>query len=313
MSSREPVRIAVVGAGRMGRTHLAALADSKALAATDVVEPVQAVRDELAGQGFRTHATVEELIAGRNVEAALIAAPTDLHAELVSELAAAGLPVLCEKPCGLRPDETAEAIRAAAEAGVLLQVGYWRRFVPELLALREDLLGGAFGALSVISCWQWDARPPAPSFRARSGGILLDMGVHEFDQIRWLTGQEIEEVDALAAAATSEAPVPGDPESVVAMGRLSDGAVATVSLGRRFPHGDCCWVELMGTEGSSRNLFVWGNEGTRVFHDALVAQAEGFAAAVRGGPRRGASGEDALRAIEAADGAAQSLAAEVRG
>jgi myo-inositol 2-dehydrogenase/D-chiro-inositol 1-dehydrogenase len=308
VSSGEPVRVAVVGAGRMGRTHLTALAGSAQVKTTAVVEPVQPVREELAAEGLRTYEHLDELLAAGGVEAVLIAAPTDLHAELVACVAAAGLPILCEKPCGLRPEETAGAMRAAADAGVLLQIGYWRRFVPELIALREQLLRGALGELSVISCWQWDAHPPAQAFRVRSGGILLDMGVHEFDQIRWLTGSEIEDVHALPAAATWDPPIAEDPESVVALARLSGGAVATVSLGRRFPHGDCCWLELMGTDGYARKAFMWGEEGTRVFHGALVAQADAFAAAVRGEPQRGATGQDALRAIETAEHAAQSLA-----
>src|SRR5438477_5730652 len=297
----------------MGRTHLHALAAAQCADPAAVVEPVSSVREELAAAGFRTYANVEELLAAGGADAAVIAAPTDLHVELVAELAAAGLPILCEKPCGLRPDETAEAIRAAAAAGVPLQIGYWRRFVLELVELRAEVAAGTFGELSAVSCWQWDAHPPSPSFRARSGGILLDMGVHEFDQIRWLTGQEIEEVHALPATATSEEPVPGDPESVAVLARLSDGAVATVSLGRRFPHGACCWMELMGIDGYARSRFMWGEDGTRVFHAALVAQAEAFAAAVRGEPQVGASGEDALRAIEAADRAAQSLSVAARG
>ena len=297
----------------MGRTHLRALSGSRDVRVTGVVEPVAAVRDELTATGLRTFATLDELVAAGDVDAALIAAPTDLHVELVRRVASAGLAILCEKPCGLRPEETAAAMRAAEDAGVLLQIGYWRRFVPELVRLREQLSGGGFGELSVIACWQWDAHPPAPSFRRRSGGILLDMGVHEFDQIRWLTGQEIEEVHALPAAATSEEPVEGDPESIAVLAGLSDGAVATVSLGRRFPEGDCCWLELMGTEGHIRSLFMWGEEGARVFDDALVAQAEAFAAAVRGEAQRGATGEDALRAIEAADRATHALGVVARG
>ncbi len=301
------MRIAVIGAGRMGRTHLRALGHARGAKAVAVVEPVSAIRDELAGTGLHAYTDVDELIAAADVDAAIVSAPTDLHLELVTALAGAGLPLLCEKPCGLRPEETTEAVRTAAGAGLPLQIGYWRRFVPALMELREKLTAGEYGELSIISCWQWDAHPPAASFRARSGGILLDMGVHEFDQIRWLTGQELEEVHGLAATATSDEPVPGDPESVAAIARLADGAVATISLGRRFPHGDCCWVELMGTEGHARMPFMWGEDGTRVFHEALVAQAEAFAALVRGGPQRGATGEDAVRAIEAADRAAQSL------
>jgi myo-inositol 2-dehydrogenase/D-chiro-inositol 1-dehydrogenase len=303
------VRIGLIGAGRMGRAHLRALADADGVETAAVVDPVDEVREELAAQGLRTFRQVEEVLEAGGLDAAIVAAPTDLHLELVATLAGAGLPVLCEKPCGLRSEATAEAVRLAADAGILLQIGYWRRFVPALVALRERIAAGALGEPAQIWSWQWDERPPSPAFRARSGGILLDMGVHEFDQIRWLTGQELMHVCAVAARVTSEDPVPGDPESVAAVAELSGGAVATVSVGRRLSVCEGCWVEVVGTEGHARELFVWGDEGPGVIHAAVVAQLEAFAAAVRGAPQAGATGEDALRAIEAAERAAQSLVA----
>ena len=301
------VRVGLIGAGRMGRAHLRALAQVTNAEPAGVVDPVAGVREELAAQDLRTFAHVDELLAAGGLDAAIVAAPTDLHLELVATLAAASLPVLCEKPCGLRSEETAEAVRLAADAGVVLQIGYWRRFVPALVALRERIAAGALGEPAQIWSWQWDERPPAPAFRARSGGILLDMGVHEFDQIRWLTGQELTDVSAIAASVTSEEPVPGDPESVAAVAELSGGAVATVSLGRRLSVCEGCWVEIVGTKGHAREVFVWGDEGPGVIHAAVVAQLEAFANAVRGAPQQGVTGEDALRAIEAAERAAQSL------
>jgi myo-inositol 2-dehydrogenase / D-chiro-inositol 1-dehydrogenase len=296
----EPVRLAVIGAGRMGRTHLRALARTRGVKTVAAVDPVDGVREELEREGLRTWAGADALLDAGGFDAVLIAAPTDLHLDLVTRFAGAGLPILCEKPCGRHAGETAQAVRAAADADIVLQVGYWRRFVPALAALRERLLAGAFGLPLFVSCWQWDAQPPAASFRERSGGILLDMGVHEFDQLRWLTGREIEDVTALAVAT--------DADSATALVQLDDGTGALVSLGRMFPHGDCCWLELMGTSGHARELFMWGEEGVQIFEDALVAQAEAFAGAVRGEAPRGATGEDAIRAIEAADRAAQSLA-----
>jgi myo-inositol 2-dehydrogenase/D-chiro-inositol 1-dehydrogenase len=305
--SDRPLRVGLIGAGRMGRAHLQALADARDVEAAAVVEPLEEVRDELRARGLRTFRHVGELLDAGDVDAAIVAAPTDLHLELVAALARAGLPVLCEKPCGVRSDETAEAVRLAAHASVVLQVGYWRRFVPALVALRERVASGALGEPAQIWSWQWDERPPSPAFRARSGGILLDMGVHEFDQIRWLTGQEVGDVFAIAAGVASEAPVPGDPESVTAVAALSRGAVATVSLGRRLSVCEGCWVEIVGTDGHARELFVWGDEGAGVIHAAVVAQIEAFAAAVRGAVQQGATGEDALRAIEAAERATESL------
>jgi myo-inositol 2-dehydrogenase / D-chiro-inositol 1-dehydrogenase len=293
------LRLAVIGAGRMGSVHLDALRGAERAAAVAVVEPFAPARQAAGARGLATYADVDELLAAGGFDAALIAAPSDLHVALVARFAAAHVPVLCEKPCGLRADGTREA--AAAAAGVLLQIGYWRRFVPELMQLRERIADGELGEVSRVACWQWDAEPPADSFRARSGGIAVDMGVHELDQARWLTGQEIDELDAVPASLPSASPVDGDPDSVEAVARLSGGSVAAISLGRRFPHGDCCWVEVMGTRGYARVDFMWGEAGENVFRQAMTAQADAFAEAVHGGQARGASAEDAVRALEAAE------------
>ncbi len=300
-----PLRVAVVGAGRMGRVHLAALERAPSLEAVAVVDPVPEAR---AAAGLPGHATVEELLAAGGFDAALIVAPSDLHPELVAAFAGAGVPVLCEKPCGISPEQARAAAAAADAAGVVLQVGYWRRFVPDLVALRERIAAGALGDVFLVSCWQWDEQPPADAFRRHSGGIAVDMGVHELDCIRWLLGQEFEQVAALASGVTAAPPVPGDPDCLQVLAGLSGGAVATVSLGRRFPPGDCCWLEVMGTGGYARSEFMWGAAGERVFHDALVAQAEAFAAAVRGGGRQGAGAQDAERALVAAGRVAEAFA-----
>jgi myo-inositol 2-dehydrogenase/D-chiro-inositol 1-dehydrogenase len=291
----------------MGRVHLDALDRARVASAVAVVEPVEAARAEVvAAHRLDGYASIEELLAAGGFDAVLIAAPSDLHGALVARLAAAGVPVLCEKPCGLRAEEARATAAVAAAAGVLLQVGYWRRFVPELVALGERIAAGELGELSLLSCWQWDAEPPSPAFRARSGGIAIDMGVHELDQIRWLSGAELVELQALPA--TSAPVVDGDPESAEALVRLSSGALATVSLGRRFPHGDCCWVEAMGSHGHERLEFMWGAAGEQVFHAALAAQADAFAEAVAGAPPRGATAEDARAALEAAERMGASIA-----
>lgn len=299
--SNETLRLALVGGGRMGRTHLDALASSRTVQVTAAMDPVPAARDALAARGLATHGSLDELIDAGGFDAALIAAPSDIHGQVVAAFARAGIPMLCEKPCGVSRETAAEAARVARDAGVLLQVGYWRRFVPELVALRERIAAGELGELSLVRSWQWDGAPPSTEFRVRSGGIIVDMGVHELDQIRWLTGQELGKLHALAAGVTAGDPVPGDPDSVELVALLSEGTLGTVSLGRTFPHGDCCWVEVHGLRGHARIEFVWGDEGERVFHRALAAQAEAFAAAVRGDAPRGASAEDAVAALEAAE------------
>jgi len=286
------LRVAIIGAGRMGRTHLAALAGSRRAAAVAIVDPDAAARERAGAlAGF---ATLDDLLAAGSFDAALIAAPTDLHVGVVRRLAAAGVPVLCEKPCGLTPEDAADAARAAADAGVLLQVGYWRRFVPELVALRDRVRSGSLGTPSLLICHQWDELPPPPGFRARSGGIAVDMAVHEIDQARWLLGQEFGEVAAVGGA-------PGeDPDVAVATGRLSGGAVAALTLGRCFPAGDSCWCELFASGGYARVEFMTGATAQDAFLAALAAQVDAFAAAVAGEAPRGAGGADAVAALRTA-------------
>jgi myo-inositol 2-dehydrogenase/D-chiro-inositol 1-dehydrogenase len=298
------MEIALIGAGRMGCTHLRALSGSPSVRVAAVVDssPASRARAETISPGIRTYPDIASAVAAGGIDGVLIAAPSTLHRELVTACAAHGLPILCEKPCGTTTDEIVAAGRACDGAGVLLQVGYWRRFVPQLVDLRERILAGALGEISLISCWQWDAAPASAEFRRASGGIGVDMGVHEFDQIRWLTGQEVVRLVAVASPVTSVEPVPGDVESTGMLGELSDGAVAFVSLGRHFPEGDCVWVEVMGTRGHERVDVLRGDAGDAVFLAALRAQAEDFARSVaRGTIGAGSTTEDASRALALAE------------
>ena len=303
--SEEPFRIALIGAGRMGQTHLAALGRSERVMVTAIVEPVDRTRAELAVRGYRTHADVASLLDAGEFDGVLIAAPTDQHLSLVETLAGAGVPVLCEKPVGTRAADAVAAAAAVERAGVVFQVGYWRRFVPELTALRARIAAGGLGEILQLSCLQWDAAPPSAQFRAHSGGIAVDMAVHELDQARWLTGQDFSSVAAMAGGAGDR--LGSDPDVAAIVVRMSGGTLLTVSVGRIFPPGDCCWVEAFGTAGYERIPFLWGAPGDEVFHAALAAQAEAFADAARGGRRAGAGAADAVAALTAAELAADAL------
>jgi predicted dehydrogenase len=122
------------------------------------------------------------------------------------------------------------------------------------------------------------------------------MGVHELDQLRWLTRRDLEPAGAVATAK----PIAGDVDCAMSMFELVGGGVGVVSLGRYFPHGDCVWVEVMGTDGYERVDVLWEEAG-KTWHPALEAQAEDFARCVRTGePPTGASAEDARRTLELA-------------
>jgi myo-inositol 2-dehydrogenase/D-chiro-inositol 1-dehydrogenase len=301
----DAVRVAVVGAGRMGRVHLDVLRDCRRAVPAAVVDPSASARAVAGAYGVAAYATVDELLAAGGVDAALIAAPSGLHLALVRTLAAAGMPVLCEKPCGLSAADARLSAAAANQTDTLLQVGYWRRFVPELATLRERLTSGGLGDPLLVACHQWDEAPPSAQFRRGSGGIAIDMAVHEIDQVRWLLGQEFED---LVAAPAGRAPDRADPDAAVVLASLSDGAAAAITLGRHFPPGDSCWLELFARNGYERMLFMWAEDAPRAFRAALVAQADAFADAVRGAPARGATADDAIATLAVAERIAQALA-----
>ncbi|HEX3976425.1 MAG TPA: Gfo/Idh/MocA family oxidoreductase [Solirubrobacteraceae bacterium] len=306
----EPVRVALIGAGRMGRVHLEALQRAQTIELAGVVEPVTAIRAQLAGAGIQVYETVDELLAHGAPQGVLIAAPSDRHPALVETFAAAGIPMLCEKPLGVSVRDTAAAAGAAHQAGLLLQVGYWRRFVPELRQLRDRIAAGGLGQICQVSCMQWDADLPSEQFRSHSGGIAVDMGVHEFDQVRWLLGQEFLWVTATPAGPSTAPRLPGDPDATTILAALSGGASATISLGRQFPHADSCWLEIWGTDGYERLPFMWDETGDQVFRSSMTRQAEAFARAVRGGACEGAQAADAVAALTVAEWTSDALAAD---
>jgi myo-inositol 2-dehydrogenase / D-chiro-inositol 1-dehydrogenase len=303
-------RLGLIGAGRMGRTHLRALAGSEILRVVAVADPLESARAAVEAPGISVHADLAAMLRAGGLDGVLIASSSDTHLAGIAELAAAGMPILCEKPCGLSSRQGQEAAAVAAAAKVPLQVAYWRRFVPSLRAMKRRIVAGELGDLYLAACYQWDEQPPPPSFRTRSGGIFIDMGVHEFDQIRWLSGQEITELHAVAAQSLSDPPVAADAESAQVLCTLSGGATGMVSLGRRFRLGDVCKVEIFGTRDAEECRFLWPPAAERAFLEALRLQAESFVRWVGGGPAEGASALDAVAALDAAERASQILRSE---
>jgi len=294
----------------MGQTHLRALAGGSNVAIVAVCEPVVDLRERAQTTydlgGF---AVLDDMIEHGGIDGALVVTPSDTHVEVVATLAAAGLPVLCEKPCGVTPDDTRRAQQLVSDAGVPMQVAYWRRFVPELQSLRERMLAGDFGEILSVSCLQWDGAPPSASFRARSGGIFVDMGVHEFDQARWLTSSDLHGLTATGSAVEVDPNDPVDPDSALALAATRSGATVLVSLGRHFADGDMSSVEVFGTRNHVLSEFLNPADGERAQLEALRRQAGAFAEFARGGPCLGATAEDAVAALEAATDAARQLTA----
>jgi myo-inositol 2-dehydrogenase/D-chiro-inositol 1-dehydrogenase len=302
----------------MGRTHLRGLAGSERVAVTAIAEVSEATRRTVPDVGAPVYPGIAEMLDAEALDGVLIVVPTDRHLQIITEVAARGLPILCEKPCGLTVAQTRAAVAETQAAGVPFQVAYWRRYVPSLRALRDQIASGELGTVHLVACYQWDDRPPSDEFRAHSGGILIDMGVHEFDEMRWLTGQDLGSMAAIASGL-----VPGglirrvsgaerrsaDVDSAQVLVELSGGGSGLVSLGRFHPAGDMARAEAFGTKGTVRCDFLDPAEGEQAQLAALRLQAESFAGFASGGPCTGATGADAVAALDAATRAGAAIAA----
>ena len=285
----------------MGRFHATALAHS---AAVDVIAVAEPAADSVAAAGNSIDAatvypTAEEAFAHPGVEGCLIASPTPSHPALVRSAFAAGLHVLCEKPLSLDPAESRDL--ETERDGLILQVGFWRRFSPPWRAAANAIRAGRIGRPLLVRLSQWDADPPPPAFcdPAVSGGIAIDCGVHEFDLAEWLTGLTVETVQAWNLPTVDpEVAAAGDVDNLVVALRLEGGALATVDLSRNSRYGDDVRTEILGSDGAilidllptgrarigaaSGMEILAGSETDDATAAGVIGQMEAFAAAVRG-------------------------------
>ncbi len=250
-----PLPLAIVGLGRMGRVHAWVLAQVPAVRIVAVVDPQPAAQREASRMlpGVTTLSSVEQSTALADAAAWLIAAPTSRHPELVDAAIESGVHVLCEKPLALDVSVTESLGRRAAAAGIVLQVGFWRRFCPPWATAHQLVRSGAIGRPLLLRLAQWDQDPPPAEFcdPAVSGGLAIDCGVHEFDLAEWLAGRPI------VRAAGRHLPVvtpavgaAGDVDNLVAMLDLEGGAVAIVDLSRNARYGEDVRTEILGSEGA---------------------------------------------------------------
>ena len=245
------LRIGVVGAGRIGAFHARTLAAIVGADCVTVCDADEALARRLAGElGAAAAATPAALVAG-GIDALVIATPTPTHVAMLSLAASAGVPAFCEKPVALDLAALDAAIDEVESAGILVQIGFQRRFDAGYRAARATVTSGALGSLLVARLATHDPAPPRPAYIAASGGIFRDLHIHDFDALRFVTGEEI--VEVYADGAVRESPWfadCGDVDVAVGVLRLSGGALAILSGARHDPLGYDVRLEAFGTRDS---------------------------------------------------------------
>jgi myo-inositol 2-dehydrogenase/D-chiro-inositol 1-dehydrogenase len=257
------INVGIIGAGRIGKVHAETLAYRLPQANPVVITDMnpQAAKDAAARFGIgRVAANAAEIFADPKVDAVLICSSTDTHSELVVEAAQAGKHIFCEKPLDHTLARIDRSLAAVEKTGVKLQIGFNRRFDSNFARVRAAVVSGEIGTPHLMHIVSRDPAPPPASYVKVSGGIFLDMTIHDFDMARFLIGDEVEEIYTAGAVrvdpAIGEA---GDLDTAVITLKFHNGVIGTIDNSRKAVYGYDQRAEVFGSGGSIATANVHPN------------------------------------------------------
>jgi myo-inositol 2-dehydrogenase/D-chiro-inositol 1-dehydrogenase len=273
---KQTIKLGLIGAGRIGRVHAENLAyripEAELVAVSDLfVEAAENLASELSLPAvYQDH---RRILADPSIDAVLICSSTDTHARFIEEAAQAGKQIFCEKPIALDLGAIDQALAAVEQAGVKLMIGFNRRFDPNFRRVHDMVAAGEIGEPHLLRITSRDPAPPPIAYIRVSGGIFLDMMIHDFDMARYLIGSEVEQVYAACGVrvdpAIGEA---GDVDTAVVTLQFADGTLGVIDNSRQAVYGYDQRVEVFGSGGvaSADNAYpntVMVSDAQRVHRD----------------------------------------------
>jgi myo-inositol 2-dehydrogenase / D-chiro-inositol 1-dehydrogenase len=322
------LNVGVIGAGRIGKLHAETMAfripGVKVVAISDVNT------DEASALARRCNvehcfAAHTDILKNKEIDAVLICSPTNTHAQYIEEAAAAGKHIFCEKPVDLTLARIRSAIGAAEKAGVTLMIGFNRRFDPNFHRIREQVKSGAVGDPHILRITSRDPGPPPPSYVRISGGIFLDMAIHDFDMARFIMGSEVVDVFAKGAVLVDpEIGKAGDVDTALTLLTFVNGAVGAIDNSRKAVYGYDQRVEVFGSAGmalaannkldNASVLDATGEHGALPLHffmdrytESYYRELVAFVEAVRNKTTPPVTGQDGLMSVAVGLAAKMSL------
>jgi len=243
------IKFGLLGAGRIGYTHALAISELSSAAIAAVFDPVEEAAQRVQERTGARRASVEEIMADGEIDAVIIATPTDLHADQMELAARAGKAISCEKPIALDLDRVRDCLKVIEQTNAKVMVGFNRRFDANFANVRSKIDAGAIGNVEMVQITSRDPSPPPTDYVGRSGGLFRDMMIHDFDMARFLLGEEITEVTATGSVLVDEAiGKAGDVDSATATLKTANGKIAIISNSRRASYGYDQRVEVHGSK-----------------------------------------------------------------
>ncbi|MDK2902928.1 MAG: myo-inositol 2-dehydrogenase / D-chiro-inositol 1-dehydrogenase [Clostridiales bacterium] len=322
------LKIGIIGAGRIGKLHAENIVHNvpkaELVAIADIfADQIREWADELGINAVTKN--YKDILNNPEIEAVLICSPTNTHADFIIEAAKAGKHIFCEKPIDLSVDRVKAALDAVKAAGVKLQIGFNRRFDHNHKAVKDAVAEGKVGQPHIIQITSRDPAPPPIEYVKSSGGLFVDMTIHDFDMARYLAGSEVDEVYAAGAVlvdpAIGEA---GDIDTAIITLKFENGAIGVINNSRKAIYGYDQRVEVFGSNGSAEDQN--DTSSTRIlsnadgiigekpkyfflerYNDSFIEEIKEFVAAVINDTETPVTGEDGLKPVLIALAAKKSL------
>lgn len=323
------LKIGIIGVGRIGKIHAENIARFIPHVALEGIADIKLSDEQESwarGLGARiVSRDPGDILKDDAIKAVLICSSTDTHAELTIRAAGAGKHIFCEKPVDLSIPKVKAALEAVGKAGVKLQIGFNRRFDHNFARIREYTLAGALGSVHIVKITSRDPEPPPPAYVAVSGGIFIDMMIHDFDMARFQAGSGITEVYASGSCLVDpEIGKAGDVDTALVSLKFENGAIGVIDNSRKAVYGYDQRVEVFGSKGAAiadndlpNTVKISGESGVtgekplyfflERYKDAFINEINAFAEAVLRNKPSPVSGEDGLEDMYAALAAGLSL------
>ena len=291
------LRIGVIGAGRIGKLHSNNLAtrvpNAELAAVSDVYEPAaKELAEKLGVQNY--YNDYHKILEDPTIDAVFICSSTDTHSPISIEAAKAGKHIFCEKPIDHDLDKIKAVLEEVKKAGVKYQVGFNRRFDRNFKHVHEVVQSGGIGDVQIVKVTSRDPEAPPLSYVKVSGGIFVDMTIHDFDMVRYLSGSEVEEVSAVGACLVNpEIGQAGDVDTCIITLKFANGALGVIDNSRQAVYGYDQRIEVFGSKGcitadneTPNNTTLYTADGVQKekplwfflerYNDAFIAEENSF-------------------------------------
>ena len=267
------VDLAIVGFGRIGRIHADNILSMQHANLKMIVDPILDIDEELKRRGIQQSKNIADLFSLQKIDGVIICSPSNYHVEQIKELSKATKNIFCEKPLGLSIKEIMEVKSLVDSKNLNLHIGFNRRFDPDFSSLKSSVVSGEIGDIHMIKIISRDPSPPPISYIEKSGGMFLDMTIHDFDMVKYLSGVEISEVYAKGDCFIDpEIKKANDIDTAVINMTLKNGVLATIQNSRKAVYGYDQRIEVLGSKGT----LIAGN---KLLHGVIKGTKDGFTSA----------------------------------